>query len=141
MAASSHTSAKRRELAQEAEIVLEEQAHVVDAEFHQAGALDDDAESEALVFFGIVFDRAHHVRMDHSAAQHLGPSRMLADRASGAVAQEASDIEFRARLGERKVARAKAHRGRSEKRARELGEAAFEMRHRDWPAMVNHEAF
>jgi len=50
-------------------------------------------------------------------------------------------VELGARLGEWKIAGAKAHGGRAEKRAREFRQDALKMRHRDSPALVHHEAF
>src|ERR1039458_4481724 len=113
--------------------------HVVNPELEQTRALDAHAEGEALVLVGIVLDRAHHVGVDHSAAEHFGPSGMLADRASGAVAKDAMHVEFGARLGEWKITGAKTDRSRAEKRAREFGQHALEMRHRDTPAFIDHE--
>ena len=89
-----------------------------------AGALDAHAEREALVLVRVVVDRAHHVRMNHSGAEHFGPSGMLADPASGAVAEQALHVELGARLGERESSsRENAPRFRPEKRAREFASA------------------
>src|SRR5207302_7796575 len=83
-----------------------------------------------------------HVRMNHARAEDFGPSALLADATSGAVAEQAGDIDFGARFGEREKTRAEAHAGiRPKERAQKLAEHALQMRHRDHPGAVHHKAF
>src|SRR5262252_2141387 len=97
------------ELLEEAEIVLVEQADVFDLVLEDRDALDADAPGEARVAFGVVADGFEHRRMHHAAAADLDPPGPLAHRAARAVALPAAQVDFGARLGVRKEARAEAH--------------------------------
>src|SRR5688572_19962942 len=90
------------ELAQEAHVVVEEAAQVVDAIAQHREALDAEAEGEAGVAFRIDADVAQHARMDHAAAEHFQPAR-------AAIGLLPGDVDFRRRLGEREIARAETH--------------------------------
>ncbi len=80
--------------------------------------------------------------MNHPGAENFGPSALLAHAASRASAEQAADVEFGAGLSERKEARAETHRDlRPVKGAREFAQHALQMRHRDPPGAVDHEAF
>src|SRR5690606_19474315 len=63
-----------RELLEEADVVLEEGAQVVDAVAQHREALHAQPEGEAGVAFRVDADRLQHVRVDHAAAQHFQPA-------------------------------------------------------------------
>src|SRR6478672_182465 len=103
------------ELPEEADVVLEEDLNVVDAVLEHGEAIDAHAEGEATHFFRIVLNEAVDGGIDHARAEKLDPAGTLAFRAgatargrAAAAAENAGDVEFDRRLGERKVARAKA---------------------------------
>src|SRR5215471_21726060 len=77
------TGASQRELLQEAEVVLVEEANVLDAPLEQRESLDTDAERETGVSLWVVADRFEHGGMDHAAAEHFDPACALAHPASG----------------------------------------------------------
>src|SRR5690606_20266350 len=109
------------ELAQEAHVVVEEVAQVVDPVTQHREAFDADAEGEAGVPLRIDADVAQHTRVDHAAAEHLEPS----GRAVGLLP---GDVELGRGLGEREVARAAAHvEVALEERAHELHQGALEV--------------
>ncbi len=62
------------ELLEEAQIVVEEQAQVVDAVAQHRQALHAHAEGITGVLLGIDTDRGEHIRMHHAAAQQLQPA-------------------------------------------------------------------
>src|SRR5262245_10754536 len=68
------------ELAQEAEIVLEEQPDLGDAVARHGDALEAHAEGEAGDFFRVVAHGPEHVGMDHAGSQQLAPARPGAHR-------------------------------------------------------------
>src|ERR1700675_1535894 len=103
------------ELAEEADVVLKENLDVIDLVFQHGQAIDAHAEGEAADFFGVVVDEAVDGGVDHAGAEEFDPTGAFALVASAATcgraaaaAEDAGDVEFDARLGERKVARAKA---------------------------------
>src|SRR5690606_8018750 len=112
------------ELPQEAAVVFEEAAQVVDAVAQHGQAFNAQAEGEAGVALGVDADVAQHVRMHHAAAQHLQP-------AGAAVGLLPGDVHLGRGLGEGEVAGAEAHleialeEGADElrQRALEVGEA------------------
>src|SRR5688500_15580114 len=61
------------ELAEEADVVLDEQADVVDAVLAHGDPLDAEAEGPAGVFFGVDAARLEDVGVDHPAAAELDP--------------------------------------------------------------------
>ena len=87
------------ELGEEADVVGEEVAEVVDAVGAGAEAVEAEAEGEALPLLGVDAAAGEHVRVDHAAAAELEP------RAVGPL-----DVELGRRLGEREVRRAAAAR-------------------------------
>src|SRR5687768_13480704 len=86
------------ELLEEPEIVLVEQADVVDAVFQHRDAFDAGAEGESRIAFGVVADGLEQRGVNHSAAEDLQPARVLADRTAFAAAALAADIDLGARL-------------------------------------------
>ena len=86
------------ELRQEAQIVVEEEAQVVDPVAQHGQALGAHAKGEALVLLWIDAGHAQDVGVDHSAAQHLEPAR-----GRFAIATRAANIHLGRRLGEGEV--------------------------------------
>src|SRR3989442_1324030 len=95
-------------LGQEAQVVLVEQADVVDAMLQHGDPLDPEPEREAGVTLRVVADLLEHRRVDHARAAHLDEARSLAPAAPGAVAENAGDVVLGARLDEREVGRAQS---------------------------------
>src|SRR5689334_8448046 len=121
-----------RELAQEAQIVLEEEPDVVHAVLQHRDSLDAHAERPAGDLLGIVADVLQDLGMHHPRAEDLEPARLLADSASLAGAEEAHHVDLRRRLGERKERRTKPDlAARAEHLAREQIERALEIGHGD----------
>src|SRR5690348_1276931 len=87
------------ELREEAQVVLVEQAQVVDAVAQHREAIGSDAERESLPALGIDVHRAQHVGMHLSCTRDLQPA---------AVAE--AHVDFRRRLGEWKERRPEAQR-------------------------------
>src|SRR6266702_6810120 len=120
------------ELLEEAQVVLEEEAQVVDAVAEHRHPLDAEAEREAGDFGGhpaVV----EHLRVDHARPEDLQPAGLLARPAALAVfparpaAERARDVDLRAGLDEREVARPEARlRAGAEEGAREGGQRALE---------------
>src|SRR5579859_3207317 len=99
------------ELAEEADVVLEENLDIVDLVFEHGQAIDAHSEGKAADFFGVVVDEAVDGGIDHACAEKFDPTRAFALGAGAATggraraaAENAGDIEFDARLGERKIA-------------------------------------
>src|SRR6188508_50245 len=82
-----------RELLQEADVVLEEDAQVWDAVLEHRNALDAHSEREPLHPLGVVailLDEPEHVRVDHAGPEDLDPAGSLAERIAGAVGERAA---------------------------------------------------
>src|SRR5260370_7266284 len=62
-----------RELAQEADVVLEKDLNIVDAILEHGHAVDADAESEAADFFGVVIHEAVDAGVDNAAPEKFDP--------------------------------------------------------------------
>jgi hypothetical protein len=99
------------ELAEEADIVLEEDLDVVDLVFEHGQAIDAHAEGEAADFFGVVVDEAVDGGIDHAGAEEFDPAgtfafgaRAAACACAATAAEDAGDVEFDTRFGEREVA-------------------------------------
>src|SRR5271165_1829606 len=98
-------------LLQEPNIALKEQLNIVHSVLQQRQPVDAHAEGESGNFFrvvSVVLHELEHIRIDHAAAQHFNPSRLLAGTARSiplalpaSAADEAGHIQLRARLGER----------------------------------------
>src|SRR5690606_24173175 len=65
------------ELRQEPQVVIEEQAQVVDAVAQHRQALYAHAEGEAGIFLRVDAGHAQDVRVDHAAAHHFQPAGLL----------------------------------------------------------------
>src|SRR5205823_1868747 len=96
------------ELLQEAQVVLIEEADVVDAVAQHRHPLEPEPKRRPAVLGGVDLAVFEHDRMDHPAAADLDPTGVLADATAAAVANVAGHVELGARLDERKVAAAKA---------------------------------
>src|SRR6266700_2903776 len=103
-----------RELAKEADVVLEKDLDIVDAVLEHRQAVDADAEGEAADFPGVVIHEAVDGGIDHAGAEKLDPCGAFAFRAgatvrtAGSATKGAGDIELDARLGEWEIAGAEA---------------------------------
>src|SRR5688572_16115981 len=85
-----HKSWPQLELPQEAEVVFDEVADVVDAVFPHGDALDAEAEGPAGIDFGVHVAGREDVGMDHAAAAELDPAGLVLE----------PDVHFRRWLGE-----------------------------------------
>ena len=91
------------EFVEEAEVVFEVVAEVVDLPFEHGDALNAHAECESAVLFGIYARGFEHIGVDHAASHDFQPACSLADVAAFAVTDVAADINFRRRLGEGEI--------------------------------------
>ena len=121
-----------RPLPEEAQVVVEEEADVVDAVLEHGDSLDAHAERPASHGLGVVAHVPEHVRVHHARAEDLEPAVLLADPAPAAAAEEAEHVHLGRRLGERKEGRAEPDaRPRAEHLAGEQLERALEVAHGD----------
>src|SRR5436309_1226188 len=90
-------------LRQEPQIVLEEQADVVDAVLEHGDALDPESERKPGAALRVVSHLLEDRGVDHAGAPHLDVAGPLAPAAPRALAEDAGDVVFRARLDEREV--------------------------------------
>src|SRR5215831_758249 len=128
-----------RELLEEAKVVLEEHADVVDAEQSQRQPLHAHPEREAGVLVGVVADVFEEHRMHHAAAEDLHPSGLLAQPAALPVAALTLDVHLGGGLGVWEEARAKTRLDLAvEEALRERVQRALEVRQTD--ALVDDEA-
>ena len=90
---------------------VDESANVVDFVARETDPFGPEAERPTGIHVGIVADFAQHVRMDHSGAAQLDPSRTAAHaaRVRAPFTLRTGRVDFGARFGERKERRAKAH--------------------------------
>src|SRR5262245_1680404 len=118
---------------EEAHVVLEERADLVDAVADHRDALEAEAEREPLPLLGVDADRGEHVGVDHPAAAQLDPPRVRAHAAALAVAEDAADGELGRRLGVREEvgSEARLHGLVVEELARERLDRAEEVGHRE----------
>ena len=118
---------------QEAQIVLEERAQVVDAVAQHRKAFHAQAEGKAGVALRIDAAVAQHVRMHHAAAEHFQPAR-------AAVFGVPADVDFGRGLGEGEIARAETHLEVAlEERADEFGQRALQVG--EARCLVDQQAF
>src|SRR5579885_1395710 len=99
-----HYNQLRLELAQETQIVSREEADLADAVFEHGDTLHAHAEGETAIAFGIIADFAQQLRMDHARAENFQPAGVFAETTSLAIAENAANINFGARLCEWEVA-------------------------------------
>src|SRR5690349_7772700 len=126
------SSAPSSELPQEAEVAGPEVADVRQLVAQDRHALQAPAEREPRHFLRVMADEAEDVRVDHPRAPDLDPTRVLAQRAAGAVALEARDrhLERRFREGE-EVGRETRTPVLAEERAQQLQERPLQVGERD----------
>src|SRR5262245_31960836 len=116
------------ELPQEADVVGDQVAHVIDLVARDRESVDAEAERKALPLVGVEAAVGEDVRVDHAAPAELE------ERPVGP-----NDVELGRRLGEREVRRAQPRRERAaEEGLRELVDRAGEVGERD--AAVDDEA-
>src|SRR3954447_6227025 len=128
------------EALQEAHVVLEEDAQVLDAVAEHRDPVRAHAEGEPLVALRIEAAVAQHDRVDHARAKDRQPTRPLARGTAGAATDQAADVERDRWLGERVVTRTEARgSGRAEHRSREFVEQTAQMG--EGRALVDHQPF
>ena len=86
---------------EEADVVLEVVAEVVDLPLEHGDAFDAHAEGEAAVGLGVDAAGFEDVRVHHAAAHDLQPAGAFADVAALSVADVAAHIDLRGGFGER----------------------------------------
>lgn len=94
---------------EEAKIVFEEQADVVDAEFQHGNALDTETKSKSGPLLRIVTNRLKHGRIDHSRTKYFQPTCLRTDTAAFSAAHHTLDIDFGTGTGERKKTRPESY--------------------------------
>src|SRR5919199_188625 len=99
----------RTELLEEAQVIGEVQANIVDAGLHHVDPLDAKAAREPTELLGIVATVTQDVGVDHPTAAQLEPAGVLTDTAAFAHAYVTGYVELCARLREREVARTEPH--------------------------------
>src|SRR5581483_7095538 len=92
------------ELFQEPDVVLVKKSDIVDIILEHRDPFHTHAESETCPLLRVHLAVLQNVRMDHPAAHDLHPTRLLADAASLALAEDAGDVDLGAGLGEGKEA-------------------------------------
>src|SRR4029450_10089195 len=117
-------------LFQEAEVVTEEIANIVDAVFQHGDTLRPHAEGKPAKHLGVIAAIAEHLGMHHTGSENLQPPALLADRAALATADDAVHIDLDAGLSKGEMAAAKAHLTIFAKHtAGEIDQHAFQIRH------------
>src|SRR5215813_11928286 len=96
-------------LFQEAQVVTEEIANIVDAVFQHGNTLRPHAEGKPAKHLGVIATIVEYLGMHHTGSENLQPPTMFADRAALATADDAIHIDFDAGLGKGEMAAAKAH--------------------------------
>jgi len=87
------------ELVQETEVVLEEKAKVVYAEFQHGNPLDPHSEGEPRHLLRVIADIFEDLGVDHSGPEYLEPPRLRAHAAALPAAHDALDVHLGARFG------------------------------------------
>src|SRR2546426_5217882 len=80
-------------LFQEAQVVTEEIANIVDAVFQHGNTLRPHTEGKSAKHLGVIATIAEHLRMHHTGSENLQPPTVLADRAALATADDAVHID------------------------------------------------
>src|SRR4030095_14740835 len=122
---------QRRELLEEAHVLLVEQSAVLDAVLQHGDALDPHAECEAGHALGVIAHRLEDRWMHHATPENLDPAGLLADRAAGAATLVATDVDLGAGLGIWKEAGSQPDLHVAEERGDHRLERSLEIRHRD----------
>src|SRR5207248_1786650 len=120
-------------------VVLKKDLDVINAVAQHGQAVNAHPEGEAADFFGVVVNEAIDRGIDHARAKKLDPARALAfgtDASPGGraapAAENAGDIEFDRRLGERKIAGPEARLdARAEKLLHKIFDGAGELEETD----------
>src|SRR4030095_15349186 len=119
-------------LFQEAEVVAEEVANIVDAVFQHGNTLRPHAEGKPAKHLGVIAPIAEHLGMHHTGSKNLQPPTVLADRAALAAADDAVHIDLDAGLGKGEMAAAKAHLAVLTKHPTgKIDQHTFQIRHGD----------
>src|SRR5262245_33312344 len=105
----SKTATRLAKLFQEAQVVTEEIANIVDAVFQHGNTLRPHAEGKAAKHLRVIATIAEHLGMHHTGSKNLQPPTVLADRAALAAADDAVHIDLDAGLSKGEMAAAKAH--------------------------------
>src|SRR6476646_7599110 len=86
--------AKRPELPEEPEVVVDEQSEVIHAIAQHRESVDPGPEGVAGVALGVYPRGLQHVRVHHPAAGDLEPAGVLAHPAAPALAEGARHVDF-----------------------------------------------
>ena len=92
------------ELFEEAQVVFEEQADVVDAVFQHGDTFDAESKREPGPFFCIVINEFEYCRVDHACPKNFYPTCLRTNPAPFSATNHALNIDFRAGAGEGKEA-------------------------------------
>ena len=95
-------------LADEPQIIFKEQTQIVNAVFKHGNTFYAHTKGISAGFFGVVAAHAQYVGVYHAAAQNFQPAAVFAHTAALAAADNAGNINFRARFGKREITRAQA---------------------------------
>ena len=82
------------ELFQETDIVLIQQAHVINLILKQCNTLKANAKRKSGVLIRVNVAHLQHMRMDHAAAQDFNPAGAFAEPAALAAAFEAGHVHL-----------------------------------------------
>ena len=96
------------ELFEEAQVVLEHQADVVDAVLKHGDTLDTNTESKAGVYLRVNAAVFQHAAVHNASPQNFDPAAVLAQGAALAVAFKATYVNLHTGLSEREIGRAQA---------------------------------
>src|SRR5580704_14271996 len=100
----------RLKLLQKPEVAALQLPDIVDAVTHHRQTRQAQSEGEAVPLFGVDAAHPQDFRVHQAARQQFYPPALLAHRATWAAADEALNIEFKARLDERKISGTQTHR-------------------------------
>src|SRR5690606_17451951 len=89
------------ELREEPQIVVEEQAQIIDSVTQHGQAFRSQAKGKALILFRVDTGHFQHAGANHAAAHHFQPAGLLAYPATFAAAHYALHIDLCRGLGER----------------------------------------